>query len=586
MGGNSPFLEYLRIQTHRLDSNILFRGDGMKYNILVGGAAGQGVDTLSTLLEKLLKRKGFFVHSNKDYMSRVRGGHNFIQIRFGTDPVYSHWPFLDVIIALDKDTVELHKERLKEDGVILCDEAILLEDRRAVGVPMIWAAKKVNNHKASGAAAAGAAVKLFGQSGEEALDIFGEKFERETADSNFRAFMIGYESVGKRFEIDKPGEDRHILINSNEAIALGALAGGVGFFASYPMTPATSIMRQLSKKAKDAGIVVEQVEDEISAINMTLGAAYAGVRSMTATSGGGFSLMVEGLSLQGITEIPMVVVDSQRPGPSTGMATRTEQSDLDFVLTAGHGEFPRMVLAVRNPEDAFYQTTRALNIADRYQILVIVLTDQYLADAANTILPYDFSSITIERGITTEEELKSDGYKRYENTATGISPRIIPGKTEGAVIMADSHEHNEKGSISENEEIRTAMMDKRMRKLEGLLEEIQEPEYFGSDSPELLLIGWGSMYGPLREAAELLLNEGTSVGALVFGDLYPFPGRLLKKYAANAKKLVNVEQNHTGQLGRLIRQETGILMTHSLLKYDGRQMCAHTIYDRIIREVL
>jgi 2-oxoglutarate ferredoxin oxidoreductase subunit alpha len=339
-------------------------------------------------------------------------------------------------------------------------------------------------------------------------------------------------------------------------------------------------------KQEAAGIVVEQAEDEISAINMALGAAYAGVRSMTATSGGGFSLMVEGLSLQGIMEIPLVVVNSQRPGPSTGIATRTEQSDLDFVLTAGHGEFPRMVIALRNPEDAFYQTARAFNIADKYQLLVILLTDQYLADAADTIPPYDFGKITIERYLMSKDELGDEAYKRYKLTESGISPRIIPGQFEGVIAFADSHEHNEFGHISEAIDIRNAMMNKRMKKLEGLVDEIHEPDFFGSEAPELLLVGWGSMYGPLREAVELLQKEDISVGTLIFGDLYPFPSRLLKKYAGSAKKLINVEQNYTGQLARLIRQETGISMDHSILNYDGRQLCAHTIYNRVKKEVL
>jgi len=558
----------------------------MKYNILVGGAAGQGIATLSELLEKLLKRKGYFIHSSKDYMSRVRGGHNFIQVRFGTGPVYSHWPALDIIIALDRLTADLHIARLKDDGIILCDEALEVNDGRALHIPMTRAAKEVNNPRAAGSVAVGAVIKLIGESLELAEEIFMGRLEKENAVSSLNAFRKGYESVEKAFEIEKPAEDKHILINGNEAVALGALAGGMSFFAGYPMTPATSIMRQLSLRQEAAGIVVEQVEDEISAVNMALGASYAGVRAMTATSGGGLSLMVEGLSLQGITEIPLVVVDSQRPGPSTGIATRTEQSDLDFVLTAGHGEFPRMVISLRNPEDAFYQTARALNLADKYRVLVLLLTDQYLADAAVTIPPYDFDKITIDRCITREIEPGSDAYKSYKLTGNGIFPRILPGKIEGAVSLADSHEHDEYGHISEAADMRNAMMKNRMKKLEMLAAEVQEPDFFGNEAPELLLVGWGSMYGPLKEAVELLQEDGISAGALVFGDLYPFPSKLLKKYSESAGKLVNVEQNYTGQLARLIRQETGIVMEHSILNYDGRQLCSHTIHERIRKEVL
>ncbi|HYF75131.1 MAG TPA: 2-oxoacid:acceptor oxidoreductase subunit alpha [Candidatus Nitrosocosmicus sp.] len=558
----------------------------MKYNILVGGAAGQGVDTLSSLLEKLLKRKGYFVHSNKDYMSRVRGGHNFTQIRFGTERVYSHWPILDILLALDEQTVKYHEKRLGKGGIILCDEAGGLRDERAVSIPISKIAREVRNNKAAGSAAAGAVIGLLGESIDIAEKLFYERFDSDVAVSNYEAFKKGYETVGKRFDISSPGLDDSILINGNEAIALGALAGGLGFFASYPMTPATSIMKQLSIRQKAAGIVVEQVEDELSAINMALGAAYAGVRSMTATSGGGFALMTEGLSLQGAMELPLVVVNSQRPGPSTGIATRTEQSDLSFVLSAGHGEFPRMVLAVKNPQDAFYQTVRALNIAEKYQVLVIMLTDQYLADAADTISPFDFGSISVTKSVIESKEIDDRSYKRYRMTECGVSPRIIPGSLENALSMADSHEHDEYGHITESAEMRSAMMDKRMRKLEGLKSEIQEPDFFGCEQPELLLTGWGSMYGPLREAVELLQKDGIAAGALVFGDLLPFPGNLLARYSSVAKKTVNVEQNFTGQLSRLIRQETGISMDCSILSYDGRQMCASTIYERVRKEVL
>lgn len=556
----------------------------MKHNILIGGAAGLGMDTISILVEKILKRKGYHIHSSKDYMSRVRGGHNFIQIRVGTEPIYSHWPILDVIVALDKETVEFHRERLTEEGIIICDEAMEVQDRRVLKVPMDRIARDVNNPRATGSVAAGALLKLLGQNEELAAEVFGEKFEKETAASNLAAFQQGYEFAPEKFKLSTDKKDEDILINGNAAIALGALAGGVSFYASYPMTPATSIMTQLSMRQDDAGIVVEQVEDEISAVNMAIGASYAGVRAMTGTSGGGFALMVEALSLQGIMELPLVVVNSQRPGPSTGIATRTEQSDLDFVLTAGHGEFPRMVLAVRNPEDAFYQTARALNIADKYQVLVILLTDQYLADSARNIAPFDFERVTIDRYFSSP--IEGEDYKRYIPTENGVSPRIIPGKHPGAVVMADSHEHNEYGHISESAEIRTAMMKKRMKKLEGLAAEILEPEYFGVEEPEVLLIGWGSMEGPLKEAVELLIAEGKAAGALVFGDLYPLPTKQLKKYAAKAKKLVNVEQNFTGQLARLIRQETGIFMTDSILNYNGRQLDSYTIWSRVKKEVL
>ncbi|TDT61118.1 2-oxoacid:acceptor oxidoreductase subunit alpha [Fonticella tunisiensis] len=559
----------------------------MKYNILIGGQAGQGMDTISDVLEKHLKSRGLFVFSNKDYMSRVRGGHNFIQIRFGDEPVYSHYPELDLIIALDKNTIEFHRDRLKASGSIIADELIAYQNERVISLPITKATKEIGFYKAFGMVAAGAALKYFNISLEGVEKVLPKKFSDEIKTKNLDAIKKGYELLESRLSLSEGCTSNNILINGNTAIALGALAGGLSFYSAYPMTPATSIMTYLSKKQVEAGIVVEQVEDEISAINMAIGASYAGARAMTGSSGGGFSLMVEALGLAGITETPLVVVNSQRPGPATGLPTRTEQSDLSFMLTASHGEFPRMVIALRNPEDAFYQTFRALNLADKYQTVVMILTDQYLADYRMTIPKFKLDGLKIERYISGEEVLEEgEEYRRYKLTGNGISPRLIPGKVEGQIVLVDSDEHTEYSHITESAEVRNAMMEKRMKKLELMKEDIIEPEYFGVEKPEVVLIGWGSTYGPLKEAVEMLNNEGYRVGALSFGDIYPLPQKLLRKYAEEAKVLVNVEQNYTGQLAKLIMQETGIKMDKSILKYDGRQIDPKEIYNRVISEVL
>lgn len=558
----------------------------MSYNILIGGEAGQGIDTLGELLEKILKRKGYYVFSNKDYMSRIRGGHNFVQVRFGEEAITSHHPQLDVIIALDKRTIQEHIDRLQEKGTIIYDEGIKIEEHPAKPMPLKEIAKELGNLKIFGSVAIGAVIKLLGLSTDKVEEVFIEKFQEDIASLNFQAFKRGYSLVDKHFEVTPPtSEDNHILINTNQAIALGALASGLGFYSAYPMTPGTSIMTYLSHKQKDAKIVVEQAEDEIAAVNMAIGASYAGVRAMTGTSGGGFSLMVEALGLAGITETPLVIANIQRPGPATGFPTRTEQSDLSFVLTASHGEIPRMVIAVRNPEDAFYQTVRAFNIADKYQMPVILLGDQYLSDATETIKPFDFNRVTIERYIADETAFEDGEYIRYRLTEDGISPRIIPGKHEGQIVLVDSDEHNEYGHITESAKVRTMMMKKRMKRLEYLKEEVLEPNYFGVEDPKILLLGWGSMNGPLQEAVKLLNRENLSIGALVFGDIYPLPTNSLEKYAKGAKYIINVEQNYTGQLAKLIRQETGITCHNSILKYDGRQLSGYEIYEKIKRKV-
>jgi 2-oxoglutarate ferredoxin oxidoreductase subunit alpha len=496
--------------------------------------------------------------------------------------VNSHHPELDLIVALDLSTVELHLERLKSSGKIIVDEAINHEDSRLQKLPLLRAAKELGLNRAVGMVAAGAVLKYFGVDLADIEKVFSKKFTEDVRKINIEAVKKGYQLVNTDFNLPKGNAANTILINGNNAIALGALAGGVNFYSAYPMTPATSIMTYLSKKQLEAGIVVEQVEDEIAAINMAIGASYAGARAMTGSSGGGFSLMVEALGLAGITETPLVVVDSQRPGPATGLPTRTEQSDLSFLLTASHGEFPRIVMCVRNAEDAFYQTFRALNLAARYQTLVLILTDQFVADSKITIKKYDLENLKIEGGISGAEVLQpGEEYKRYKVTKSGISPRLIPGKVEGQIVLVDSDEHTEDSHITESVEVRNAQMEKRMRKLELIKLDIEEPEYFGADEPEILLVGWGSTYGPMKEAVDLLNQNGSQVGALSFGDISPLPQVLLQKYAGIVKEIINVEQNYTGQLGKLITQETGIKMSKSILKYDGRQLDSKEISEKV-----
>lgn len=557
----------------------------MNYNILIGGSAGQGMDTISDFLEKSLKKKGFYVFSNKDYMSRVRGGHNYTQIRFGTDPIYSHANELDLILALDENTAHLHINNLKEDGSLILDESINISDPRAIKLPLIKTATTLGISRGFTSVAAGAVLKYFSLNGS-VDDLFSKKLKEPIRSKNIEAIHLGYDLINSKYKLKGKDLSNHILINGNNAIALGAIAGGLDFYSAYPMTPATSIMTYLSKHQKDVDIVVDQAEDEISAINFAIGASYAGARAMTGSSGGGFSLMVESLGLAGIAEIPLVVVDSQRPGPATGLPTRTEQSDLSFILSASHGEFPRIVLSVRNAEDAFNQTVKALNIADKYQTVVFLLTDQYTADSNITIPMYDLSKVKIERHVASEKDIASDEvYKRYKVTENGISPRLIPGSVKGQVVIIDSDEHTEEGHITEESGVRISQMEKRFRKISSIIEDdLQEPEYFGADSIDILLVGWGSTYGALRDAVKLLNDSGIKTGALSFGDIYPLPQKKLKEYKEKAKKIINVEQNFTGQFGKLITQETGILMDYSILKYDGRQIIGSEIADKVKKE--
>jgi 2-oxoglutarate/2-oxoacid ferredoxin oxidoreductase subunit alpha len=557
----------------------------VEYNILIGGSAGQGLDTLSDFLERSIKKFGFYVFSNKDYMSRVRGGHNFIQIRFGENKIYSHKNELDLILALDENTISYHKDRLKDDGIIISDKSIKNEYKKIIKLPLIETAKGLSLSKAFTSVAAGVILRYFSIDLENIDKYFSSKLSEDIRNKNIQAVKLGYDLIESKHKMQGNDLSDHILINGNNAIALGAIAGGLDFYSAYPMTPATSIMTYLAKKQVETGMVVDQAEDEIAAINFAIGASYAGARAMTGSSGGGVSLMVEAFGLAGITETPIVIVDSQRPGPATGLPTRTEQSDLSFLLTASQGEFPRILISVRNAEDAFYKTVKALNLADKYQTVVILLTDQYLADSNITIPKYNLNNIEIERYISNGEELKEDEeYKRYKVTQSGISPRMIPGNSKNQVVLVDSDEHTEESHITEEAEVRNAQMEKRMKKLELIKKDIEEPEFIGKEDLEILLLGFGSTYGALKDAVEELNNQGEKVGALSFGDIYPLPEEGLRKYAKQAKIIINVEQNFTGQLGKLITQETGILMTYSILKYDGRQICGNDIVARLRKE--
>ncbi len=403
---------------------------------------------------------------------------------------------------------------------------------------------------------------------------------------NIDALNEGYKLGDQKYELSTR-KDEHILINGNSAVALGAIAAGCRYYCAYPMTPSTGVLTYMSSKSNEMGIAIDQVEDEVAALNMALGAAYAGVRAMTGSSGGGIALMVESLSLAGIIETPVVIINVQRPGPATGLPTRTEQADLRFIIHAGHGEFPRMVISLRTPEDAFYQTARAFNLAEKYQIPVILMSDQVLADSNVTYKPFDFNKITIDRYLATKEDITDERYKRYKLTEDGISPRLIPGKVPGKVVLVDSDEHDEYGNITEDAEIRVAMVDKRARKMEGLIDELQEPWFIGKEDPENLIVCWGgSLYGAVKEVVDRLNNEGVSIGALVYGDIWPFPKKKLLQMSKKAKKLIDIEQNSTGQLDSIIREELLIQCDHKILKYDGRALNGDEIYTRLKEEVL
>lgn len=557
----------------------------MDYNILLGGAAGQGMNTIGSILEKVIARTGYFIIYTKDYMSRVRGGHNFNQLRFSEQPLYAQKETLDVMVALTKETVEIHKERLLPNGKMIVPDEFQMEGENIVSLPFKEIAKEIGNPKIFSTVITGTILKLFNLPVGAAEEILREHFTNELLEMNLEALRRGYALVENQYTLEEAHKQDRITISGNEAVGLGALAAGCTFFSAYPMTPGTGIMNYIASKQKEMGIIVEQAEDEIAALNMVLGASFAGARAMTSTSGGGYCLMVEALGLAGIIETPAVIANVQRPGPATGLPTRTAQGDLKFVIHAAQDEFPRMVIALRNVEDGFYQTARAFNLADKYQIPVTLLSDQYLADTGVTIEPYDFSKIKIERYLADREEIGEELYKRYKITENGISPRIIPGKIEGQVLLVDSDEHDEFGHIIESDVLRNQMMEKRMKKLQLLGQEVEEPWYVGSDTPNILVVAWGSTYGPIKEAIELLNKQGKQIGALIYGDVWPLPTKLFREYAAKSEIIISVEGNYSGQLADIIQEQTCIPIEKRLCKYDGRPWSSDEVY-RKIQEVL
>ena len=370
-----------------------------------------------------------------------------------------------------------------------------------------------------------------------------------------------------------PPADPNMLIDGSAAIGLAAVLSGCRFYTGYPMTPSTGILLFMAEKSEEYGIVVEQAEDEIAAINMAIGASFAGARSMTATAGGGFALMVEGLSLAAMTETPVVIVVGQRPAPATGLPTRTEQGDLMFVLHAGHGEFPRTVFAPGSPEQALYLTNKAFDLAEKYQIPSFILSDQYLADSRWTYKGFDLDRIIYKDYRLKDKELHGgDGYKRFAYTDSGVSPFAVPGYSRGLVV-ADSDEHDEEGHLTEDGETRTRMVQKRLlKKLPLIRAEMGPPSLYGAARPETVVVGWGSTYGVLKEAIDLL-SERASIALLHFSEIYPFPMTDKFDYLdvlKQASRTICVENNATSQFARLMKAETGHRFTGTVNKYDGR----------------
>ena len=566
-------------------------------NLVAAGAAGQGIETLSVILGKAFVRAGWHAFALQDKESRIRGGHNFFHMRISRNPVGAAAMPLDLLIALTGESIELHRKDLADWGAILYDSTKgkppADEKHRVIGLPFEEIATKAGGGRIyANSVAAGAALGCLDWDPSYLEEYLKSRFRGEAGERNANAARAGYEEASKlckdlkRRGVKPVGKAERMLITGHEAVCLGAIAAGCRFFSAYPMSPSTAILTFLAEHGEPYDVVVEQAEDEIAAINMAIGASYGGVRAMTATSGGGFSLMVEAFGLAAIAETPLVIVEGQRPGPATGLPTKTEQADLLFVLHAAQGEFPRFVFAPATPAEAFSMTVKAFDLSEKYQVPAVILTDEFMADSYFTEERFDLSGIRIDRHMLTEAEArKLKEYKRYLITESGVSPRCPPSAF-GFEVTADSHEHDEWGHITEEESLRKEMTEKRFRKMAGMEEEISPPRRIGPPEADDLLVSWGSTLFAVTEAIETLRREGVDVRGVHFSELWPFPRRHAEAAFRGVKRSAVVEVNFTGQFERLLAMELGWKADGHIRKYTGRTFTAAEIVEGFKKEVM
>lgn len=545
-------------------------------SVVLCGEAGQGIQTVENILVKAVKNSGYHVFSTKEYMSRVRGGVNSTLIRVSSSPVRSYVDQIDILVALSEDAVVHLKNRLSTDTLIIAANGILKDKYKqnwnVIEIPLMEIATQIGGLIFSNIIAAGLISKILNIPPEIfekcIISMFqrkGEKILEKDIQAGERGYLLAkniLEENNITVKIEKNDSIKdYLLINGTEAVGLGCIAAECKFMSAYPMTPSSPLQLFIAQNADDFEIIFEQTEDEIAALNMALGASYAGVRAMTATSGSGFALMEEAVGLSGMTETPVIIYLAQRPGPAVGLPTRTAQEDLNMALYSGTGETPRAIFAPGTLEDAFQVTWRAFNLADKYQIPVFILSDQYFADIYYNIPSIAIKDLKIEKHIVKTTK----NYKRYKITENGISLRGIPGFGEGLVV-ADSDEHDEEGHITEDLEIRTRMVNKRLKKLEYLKKDTLKPELnFGNDY-QILIIGWGSTYGPITEALERMDDD--KISFLHYKQVYPLHHETIN-YLKKADKTVIFENNATSQFSNLIKFETGFEIDHKILKYNG-----------------
>ena len=576
-----------------------------KFSWKIGGEAGDGILNAGLqMFAKTCLRSGLQVFATAEYPSLIRGGHNNLDVRVSDSEVFSHTKETNLIVAMNKDTIDKHKHKLSDNaGVIYDGDFVKITQAdfenptiRLYSVPLYKIANENGGKIMRNTVALGATMALVDFDMElfnkVISDNFGIKKGTAIVDANIKAAKAGYDYIKNnypddfKFKLEKMNRENNMFLSGNEAITAGAIKAGCKFYAAYPMTPASSILSNMAAQERNFNIVVKHTEDEIAAVNMAIGASYAGVRAATGTSGGGFALMAEGFGMAAQTEVPLVVIEAQRPGPGTGMATHSGQGDLRFMLHASTDEFPRVVIAPGDVEECFYKTIDAFNIAEKYQMPVIVLTDKFLGESFWTVKEFDTSKVKIDRGLLlSDSEMENiKDYRRYKVTEDGISPRAVPGQKNG-MHTASSYEHDEEGYEREEEEIRVMMHNKRFKKLAELAKEINEPKIYGPENADATIISWGSTKGPIREAMKLLHADGLSVNFLQVIFMSPFPSKKIADVINNSNRTIIIENNKTSQLGGIIREQTGLDVDHRILKYDGRPFSPEDIHAGV-KEIL
>lgn len=570
-----------------------------KLNVLIGGPAGAGVEKSGETLTLSFVRGGYHVFANVEHMSQIRHGNNFLRLRIDEEFQESHIEEIDAVIALDRKTIEDHIDEVSEGGVIIFDNQVvkLPEDFDTKGIKMLdvplreLASNELKNPVMANIISLGIVCGLADFDValiQEVLEkIFAKKGE-EIIELNKKAAKMGYDMAKEQwageFPVTMPRKEplNKMFLMGNDALSIGALKAGVKFVGEYPMTPSSSVLHFMARWAEKYEVVVKHTEDEIAACNSIIGAGFAGARAIAATSGGGFALMGEAIGLAGMNEVPIVLVNVMRPGPATGLPTRSDQGDLRQVIHAGQGDPIKIVLLPGGVHECFYMGFEAFNLAEKYQLPVIVCYDKHLGEGYFTVEDFDQTGLEVKRGkLLIQEELdKIDDFKRFERTEDGISPRSIPGM-KGGIHRATSDEHNEYGDICEEAENRKLMVHKRMKKIELALADCPKPELIGGEDAEMTFVTWGSCKPICKEAIEILAKQGTKANMIQIKTAFPFHTEEMKSLLAKCKRPIVVEHNAGAQMRGLIAEHTGIIIEDTILRYDGRPMTAKYVIDRI-----